>query len=209
MHLLQSGVPLVTIKDVLGHADVKSTQVYVEADLEMKRKALDRVGSLSGRRPAKGRIAPSLLKWLESLVESLHSALSSEMLRTDVDCNQEIKVEGAQKLDNGYSDYASWLTWKNGGSSFLRFRLGQRCRKKKLGIAIEKGQRLLNELVIVVNNRDIARPMVGGKDSGNAEIVSLELPDEGSSESTSVVVEFKPLNRTDDKPVDILGFHLR
>ena len=41
MHLLQSGVPLVMVKDFLGHVDMKSTEVYVQADLEMKRKALD------------------------------------------------------------------------------------------------------------------------------------------------------------------------
>ncbi len=41
MHLLQSGVPIITIKDVLGHADVKSTEVYVQTDLEAKRKALE------------------------------------------------------------------------------------------------------------------------------------------------------------------------
>jgi site-specific recombinase XerD len=33
MHLLQAGVPLVTIKDFLGHADMKSTEVYVQIDL--------------------------------------------------------------------------------------------------------------------------------------------------------------------------------
>ena len=32
MHLLQSDIPLVTIKDFLGHADVKSTEVYVQSD---------------------------------------------------------------------------------------------------------------------------------------------------------------------------------
>ncbi len=66
MHLLQSGVPLVTIKDILGHADVKSTEVYVQVDLEMKRDALNRAGSptrpLPKRRPPKG-----LLAWLEAL----------------------------------------------------------------------------------------------------------------------------------------------
>ena len=41
MHLLQSGVPLVMVKDFLGHVDMKSTEVYVQADLEMKRKALE------------------------------------------------------------------------------------------------------------------------------------------------------------------------
>jgi integrase len=39
MHLLQSGVPLVMVKDFLGHVDLKSTEVYVHADLEMKRKS--------------------------------------------------------------------------------------------------------------------------------------------------------------------------
>ena len=39
MHLLQSDIPLVTIKDFLGHADVKSTEVYVRSDLAMKRDA--------------------------------------------------------------------------------------------------------------------------------------------------------------------------
>ncbi len=67
MHLLQSGVALVTIKDVLGHVDVKSTEVYVQTDLEAKRRALEEAGTPSqdSRRP--GKIAPDLLEWLESL----------------------------------------------------------------------------------------------------------------------------------------------
>jgi len=28
IHLLQAGIPLVTIKDILGHADVRSTEIY-------------------------------------------------------------------------------------------------------------------------------------------------------------------------------------
>ena len=67
MHLLQSGVPIVTIKDVLGHADVKSTEVYVQTDLEAKRKALEQAGTPSQASPRSGKIAPDLLEWLESL----------------------------------------------------------------------------------------------------------------------------------------------
>src|SRR5260370_36890884 len=48
MQLRQSGVPLVMVKDFLGHVDMKSTEVYVQADLEMKRKALD---SANGPQP--------------------------------------------------------------------------------------------------------------------------------------------------------------
>ena len=67
MHLLQSDIPLVTIKDFLGHADVKSTEVYVQSDLAMKRDALDRVGTpiRVGSKPR--RLPKDLLEWLESL----------------------------------------------------------------------------------------------------------------------------------------------
>jgi hypothetical protein len=39
MHLMQAGVSPVTIKDLLGHAHLKTLELYVEADLEMKRRA--------------------------------------------------------------------------------------------------------------------------------------------------------------------------
>jgi site-specific recombinase XerD len=40
MHLLQSGVDVIMIKDILGHSDVKTTEIYAKADTEMKRRAL-------------------------------------------------------------------------------------------------------------------------------------------------------------------------
>ncbi len=41
MQLLQAGVDLTTIQSWLGHASVNTTHGYVDADLEMKRQALD------------------------------------------------------------------------------------------------------------------------------------------------------------------------
>jgi site-specific recombinase XerD len=67
MHLLQSGIPLVMVKDFLGHVDLKSTDVYVQADLEMKRSALDLANGPHATRPPKPRLSPSLIDWLESL----------------------------------------------------------------------------------------------------------------------------------------------
>lgn len=66
MHLLQSGVPLVTIKDVLGHADLKTTEIYVQADVEMKRQALETSGSLAQPRTRRRRRGHDLLAWLGS-----------------------------------------------------------------------------------------------------------------------------------------------
>jgi site-specific recombinase XerD len=67
MHLLQAGVPLVTIKDILGHADVRSTEIYVQCDLAMKRGALELTGSPTRSAPGRTRVPKDLLAWLESL----------------------------------------------------------------------------------------------------------------------------------------------
>lgn len=42
MHLLQSGVNLVYIRDLLGHADISTTEVYARADERFKREALEK-----------------------------------------------------------------------------------------------------------------------------------------------------------------------
>src|SRR5213594_2312299 len=47
MHLLQSGISPEMIRDFLGHVDVKTTQIYARANLEMKRNALERISDSS------------------------------------------------------------------------------------------------------------------------------------------------------------------
>ena len=47
MHLLQAGNPLVVIRNILGHSDVQTTEIYARADMEMKRKALESVVDLA------------------------------------------------------------------------------------------------------------------------------------------------------------------
>jgi site-specific recombinase XerD len=68
MNLLQSGVSLEMIRDFLGHVDVKTTQIYARANLEMKRNALEKIGE-----PSPIQTIPcwqqnkDLLNWLRSL----------------------------------------------------------------------------------------------------------------------------------------------
>ena len=41
MHLIQAGVNLIYIRDLLGHADISTTEIYARADAETKRKAIE------------------------------------------------------------------------------------------------------------------------------------------------------------------------
>lgn len=43
MHLYQANINLVYIRDILGHADISTTDIYARADTETKRKALESV----------------------------------------------------------------------------------------------------------------------------------------------------------------------
>lgn len=57
MHLLQSGVNLVYIRDLLGHVSVQTTEVYAKADTKSKREALEKA------HPELGRSASELPSW--------------------------------------------------------------------------------------------------------------------------------------------------
>lgn len=68
MHLLQSGVSLEIIRDFLGHEDVKTTQIYARANLEMKRKALEKIADDAPLpRIPSWKQNKTLLDWLHSL----------------------------------------------------------------------------------------------------------------------------------------------
>ena len=68
MHLLQSGVSLDMIRDFLGHVDVKTTQIYARANLEMKRNALEKISEPSPVQPIPSwQQNKNLLDWLRSL----------------------------------------------------------------------------------------------------------------------------------------------
>jgi len=67
MHLLVAGISPVTIKDILGHAHLKTLEIYVQADLEMKRNALKSLKSPIDVGVPLHRTEPDLLYWLEQL----------------------------------------------------------------------------------------------------------------------------------------------
>lgn len=71
LHLLESGVNLIYIRDLLGHVSVTTTEMYLKFDTELKRKALE-----SAYPQVATQDAPAwednidILQWLENLCRS-------------------------------------------------------------------------------------------------------------------------------------------
>jgi site-specific recombinase XerD len=66
MTLLRAGVDVAVIALWLGHSDIRSTQVYLHADLSIKERALARTTPVSSK-PGRYRPPDTLLAFLESL----------------------------------------------------------------------------------------------------------------------------------------------
>jgi site-specific recombinase XerD len=70
VHLLRSGVPLIYIRDFLGHVSITTTEIYAKVDAEEKRKALEDAYEVPSQ-----EIVPdwehdkSLLDWLSDLCD--------------------------------------------------------------------------------------------------------------------------------------------
>jgi integrase/recombinase XerD len=69
IHLLKSGVDLVTISHWLGHASINTTNRYAAVDLDTKRDAISKVEPVDASVPASvsWRTDAGILAWLESL----------------------------------------------------------------------------------------------------------------------------------------------
>lgn len=68
MHLYDAGVPLPYIRDILGHVDLSTTEIYARASTEAKRKALEAVyDDIVTADLAEWNQNPELLDWLANL----------------------------------------------------------------------------------------------------------------------------------------------
>jgi integrase/recombinase XerD len=68
MHLYEAGVPLPYIRDILGHIDLSTTEIYARASTEAKRRALEAVyENVVTADLAEWNQNPELLNWLANL----------------------------------------------------------------------------------------------------------------------------------------------
>ncbi|WML26682.1 site-specific integrase [Neobacillus sp. OS1-33] len=67
MHLLQSGVNLVYIRDILGHTSVQVTEIYARTDSKMKREAIEKAYTkVTPEETPVWLVNDDLLNWLKS-----------------------------------------------------------------------------------------------------------------------------------------------
>ena len=71
MHLLEAGVNVVYIRDILGHSDVSTTEIYAKANLNMKRAALEKVAHIASTEVPSWTTDAPLMEWLSSFGKSL------------------------------------------------------------------------------------------------------------------------------------------
>lgn len=68
VHLLQSGVNLIYIRDFLGHVDIQTTEIYARIDGEMKRKALEKsTNNVVSDKLPEWQSNTGLMNWLKNL----------------------------------------------------------------------------------------------------------------------------------------------
>jgi len=66
MHLLRAGNDVTMVSYWLGHADINTTHIYVEIDMEMKRRMLQKAEAPAVKKPLPWQ-KPGVLQWLNAL----------------------------------------------------------------------------------------------------------------------------------------------
>jgi integrase/recombinase XerD len=69
MHLLRSGNDINMISYWLGHADINTTHIYIELDMDMKRKMLEKADAPKIKKKVPWQ-KPSILQWLDQLTQA-------------------------------------------------------------------------------------------------------------------------------------------
>ena len=72
MHLLRAGNDINMVSYWLGHADINTTHIYVEIDMEMKRRMLQKAQAPAIKKTLPWQQKPDILLWLNALAKAPH-----------------------------------------------------------------------------------------------------------------------------------------
>ena len=68
MHLMQSGINLVWIRDILGHATIQTTEIYARTDSKQRREAIEKASECLTPKDVKGDWEDNkdVISWLKT-----------------------------------------------------------------------------------------------------------------------------------------------
>ena len=70
MHLLQAGVNLIYIRDILGHSSIQVTEIYAKADSKQKREAIEKAyANVIPKEAPLWQTDGDLLEWLNGFLK--------------------------------------------------------------------------------------------------------------------------------------------
>lgn len=67
IHMLNAGIPLIYIRDFLGHTSVKTTEIYAKTNINEKMKAIQNMDKIENPNIDDWNEDKELMSWLESL----------------------------------------------------------------------------------------------------------------------------------------------
>ncbi len=127
---------------------------------------------------------------------NLHDLLTAEILTSSVSCGEYIEFGNGRVFNNGFSDYRSWLTWRDAGSSFLRFG-ASRCKNgdMEIGFHVEspdpdRGTGFDLYLDGVIQDRVAVAP--GDSSNGRATVPLMVQPGETGDHPGLILLELRP-----------------
>jgi hypothetical protein len=141
------------------------------------------------------------------ILENLHEKLSQEYLSSSVSCDKKIEVRDGLELDNGHSDFKSWMTWNHRGSSYLRFKQNPECTNTRLLLNGSQTGIKNEELAIVVNGQQIKVRIDRniGENSENDDTYIVNIPSEITNDFSDVLIKISPRSPKPGEPIQILA----
>jgi hypothetical protein len=149
-------------------------------------------------------LEPLTIRRGSRILASMHAQLSGELLKSPVACTKRIDVSTGAPLDNGRSDLNSWITWRDGSSSFIRFRLNDSCPATRLTVG-DPHQGALRDMAVSVNGRVLADTRQAGLATASVRTNarSIDVPAQMVAGSELVTIEVRPVDEADLKAVPI------
>jgi len=129
---------------------------------------------------------------------NLNRALTDELLTSEVSCYKIIRFKDSKAWNNGFSDKASWVTWRDANASFLKYKPGS-CKKNRLVLDVRSDPKSAAnkvEFELLINGiiHDYTRETPSLNISDGLFRISV-VPHDDTNQNAPLQIELRPAQR--------------